>query len=87
MSLQASRYHLSYPKVNGLGNYEEVEVSFTNIHEPKLDDYWVRAGDYYVYGRVPVNIIEEIIKEHGGINMKETLQNAIYSFFTTRFRN
>lgn len=76
MSVQASASHYCSPRVTDLGFYNTYEVGFPSEVEPMLMPY---AEDEEnptatVYGRVPVQIIVDVIAAHGGVEgeAKET---------------
>ena len=71
LSVQAGYYLYSTPKDN-VGPYTEVEVGFPSVSPP---DTWAEYfdGDWDtedhtsgVYGYVPVALVREFIKAHGG---------------------
>lgn len=70
MSVQASEYHMSIPKFSFCGseinNYGAVEV-YTKIYDDDLSYYLVSE---HTYGRVPCEILDIVIKRHGGIDIK-----------------
>lgn len=70
ISVQASEYHMSIPEVSFCGydinNYEAVEV-YTHLYDEDLSHYLVSE---YTYGRVPCEMLDIIIKRHGGIDIK-----------------
>lgn len=70
ISVQASINHMSIPEVNFYGsdinNYEAVEV-YTRIYDEDLSPYLVSK---HTYGRVPFNMLDIVIKRHGGIDIK-----------------
>ena len=70
MSVQASEFHYCTPRIN-TDRYYEFEVGFPTEKEDLLMPY---AEDYdnptdTVYGYVPIEVIEEIITKHGGIQV------------------
>ena len=69
MSIQASEWHYCQPRENSAFPYSRVEIGFPNQEVKELMQY---AEDYEnptdtVYGYVPVEVVEEVIKQHGGI--------------------
>ncbi len=67
MSVQASAGHYCSPKYND-GPWESVEVGFTSSWQKLLKPYAEgRPYTQTVYGWVPVEIVEAIIKKHGGL--------------------
>lgn len=71
MSVQASSMHHCYPeetlKGDEINNYETLEV-YTDLSDDRLLAYEVYE---YTYGGVPVELLDEIISEHGGICREE----------------
>ena len=78
MSVQASAYHYSIPKKAQADSYTSVEVGFPSEKEPLLVDFVEQSfTDQHegveikftstVYPYVPVKVVDEVIKKHGGI--------------------
>lgn len=70
ISIQASEFHYCSPRVMDDGPYTKVELGYPNEPELILSDYRENLDDDYtstVYPYVPVEIVDEIIKKHGGI--------------------
>ena len=69
ISVQASSFHCCRPRLDGIQNYESVELGFPSTEYELINDYAEDDSDYTktVYGYVPVEIIEELINKHGGI--------------------
>ena len=64
VSIQASRAHYCTPrKTIKTGEYSFVELGRLNEYPEKIEEF--REGSIYPY--VPLDIAEELIKEHGGI--------------------
>lgn len=76
MSVQASKGNYSEPRAFS-SVYSSVEIGFPSEEEPLINEYAEQSGDYTqtVYGWTPVEIVEEVILKHGGINVKETFKN------------
>ena len=75
MSVQASRTHYCTPRENGIGPYSKVEI-WPNIAPPETwaeyyDGEW-EQGATGVFGWVPVEMVQEFIDEHGGIDVEKT---------------
>jgi len=72
VSVQASSTHYCTPKSN-LGPYTEVELGFPS--EPV--EAWMPYADNVdnptgtIYGYVPIELVEEVLKKHGGIDWKQ----------------
>ena len=69
LSAQASKYHYCTPRETGESYYTHVEVGFPSAVEDVLLQY---ADDSTnptetVYGWVPVEVVEAIVDEHGGV--------------------
>ena len=79
LSVQASQYHYCTPREDNAEPYLEKEVGYirdvdgTSI-APPIEWTLYADGEFpsSVYGYVPVELIEEFIKKHGGIQ-KEAL--------------
>jgi len=68
MSVQASDRHRCCPKTLDffkLSCYSEVEVGFPSATEELLMPYQVSEGSN-VFGYVPLKVVQEIIRKHGG---------------------
>lgn len=64
LSIQASRAHYCVPrKTIKSGEYSFVEIGRLSEYQKKIETY--RSGSVYAY--VPIEDVEELIKEHGGI--------------------
>lgn len=67
-SIQASENHLCYPEetLGGIRilDYEALEVYTHGRAEELLEEFTTGHG---ICGRVPVELIDEILKSHGGI--------------------
>ena len=67
MSVQASKRHYCLPKSDD-GPYVAVEVAYPSEEEELLTPYEGSTTDPNgVYGRVPVAIVNQIIKKHRGL--------------------
>ena len=70
ISVQASSFHYSYPREDGLTSYEEFEVK--GLTEGRIERLKEWAEDYEnvntVYGFVPKEEILQLILEHGGLD-------------------
>lgn len=69
ISVQASEYHYCSPRLNGLQDYQSVELGFPSKEDELINEY---AEDNpgslnTVYGYVPIEIVEKLIEKHGGI--------------------
>lgn len=69
MSFQAGEYLYCSPRQDNCEFYSEVEIGYPSEKEDLIMDYCEspeRPCDT-VYGYVPVEIIDEVIRKHGGI--------------------
>lgn len=76
MSVQGSRGHYCTPRTN-TDSYQSLEIGFPSEEEPLIYQYAEdkeRLTDT-VYGYVPVEIIQEVINKHGGIDFEKTFKN------------
>lgn len=69
ISVQASKFHYCRPRLDGLQDYESVELGFPSMEDELINEYAENDFDYTdtVYGYVPIEIVEKLIKKHGGI--------------------
>lgn len=69
ISVQASGFHYCEPRLNGVQDYESVELGFPSMEDELINEYAEDDSDYTgtVYGYVPIEIVEELINKHGGI--------------------
>lgn len=69
LSVQASHSHYCRPR-DDIGPYEAVEVA-THKSLPELSEY--EENDAAIYGWVPVELVEQVIENHGGTAEKATI--------------
>ena len=62
VSVQASDGHYCSPRLN-VGPYSSVEVGYPSSPIPEMDEY--DAGG--VFGHVPVEVVDAVLEQHGGI--------------------
>lgn len=69
ISVQASAFHYCKPRLDGIQDYESVELGFPSTEDELINEYAEVDSDYTktVYGYVPIEIVEELINKHGGI--------------------
>lgn len=69
ISIQASENHYCSPRLNGLHEYDEVELGFPTAADELINDYAEDPEDYTktVYGYVPVDVVDQLLEKHGGI--------------------
>ena len=67
MSVQASRYHYCTPR-DSVGPWSSVEIGFPSQRVERLMFYAEdgSAPTDTVYGYVPIEVVAEVIAEHGG---------------------
>ena len=78
-SVQASESHYSFPRIDGLDEYERFEVAgITENQIWELQEFVEDPNEkYIVYIFVPTDKINEVIENHGGLN-KKVIQKAIH---------
>ena len=86
MSVQVGYSLYSTPK-KVAKRYSAVEIGFPSDHEPLIEEYaeFIPFGeedeepDYTdtVYPYVPVKVVDKVLKKHGGIDLLETLKEAL----------
>ena len=68
VSIQASQHHYCTPRVDD-GPYSKVEIGYPSEEVPEWME-WAETPESpldTVYGWVPVEIIDEVLRNHGGI--------------------
>jgi len=70
LSVQAGVRKFSTPAVDGADHYSHVEVAHT-IHCEALAPYG--DEDEGIYQFVPVDVVEALLKEHGGLDIPATI--------------
>lgn len=68
MSVQASSHHYCSPR-NDVGPWTAVEVGFPNKTIPELEQYGEKESPVYCW--VPIELIEKIIEDNGGMGDDE----------------
>lgn len=70
MSVQASSYHYCSPREDNAFNYMSVEVGYPTERVEELMEYAEDPADPLgtVYGWVPVEVVNKVINQHGGID-------------------
>jgi hypothetical protein len=71
MSVQAGRAKFSTPAVEGVDHYSHVEVAHTD-HCAALAPYG--DEDEGIYQFVPVEVVEQLLVEHGGLDIPGTVE-------------
>jgi|SRR5210317_500854 len=74
MSVQGSSGHYCIPRVSNVDRYSSMEVGYPSEEEPLIMEY-VEDIDHptnTVYAYVPIHLIQEVIDNHGGINLVDT---------------
>lgn len=69
VSVQASKYHYCEPRIDGDCKYVSVELGFPIAEDPLIIDYAEEPDKptETVYGYVPIEIVNKLVKKHGGI--------------------
>tara|TARA_Y100001949_G_scaffold119013_1_gene101124 strand:- start:740 stop:1216 length:477 start_codon:yes stop_codon:yes gene_type:complete len=81
MSVQVGYSLYSTPK-KVAKRYSAVEIGYPSEREPLIDEYienLLESAPNYtdsVYPYVPVKVVNQILKKHGGINLTETFRQA-----------
>lgn len=72
MSIQASEFHYCTPRVTGAFPYSSIEIGFPSRRIPEAHEYAEEPKRHTktVFGYVPVEIVNEIIRKHGGVKEK-----------------
>ena len=75
-SVQGGSGHYCYPRKN-VKEFIEMEIGYPNQVEDLISEF---ADDNYnltetVYPYVDINIIQQVINKHGGIDIDKTLNN------------
>ena len=80
MSVQASKFNYSKPRIDDAKAYTQVEVGFPNAYESILAPFAEDMEDYTgtVYGFVPSQLIVDVCAKHGGIVAGELPPGVIY---------
>ena len=70
ISVQASKFHYCRPRLDGIQDYEAVELGYPSNEDELINDY-AEDDDYTktVYGYVPIEVVEKLIEKHGGIKI------------------
>jgi hypothetical protein len=67
MSVQASKGHYCSPRLDLPYGFTSVEVGYPSEAEELLLPF--ADGDSGVYGWVPVEVVEQVIEKHGGLEV------------------
>ena len=78
MSVQGSTTHYCSPR-ESQDWYDSMEVGFPSEEEPLINQYAEDSNDYTgtVYRYVPIEIIQEVITKHGGIDTDKTFVSEL----------
>ena len=72
-SVQAGRGLYSNPRdIRIDGNYKSVEVGYPSKDEVLLEPFREYGGAQKIYGYVPVELVDRVLKKHGGIDVEKT---------------
>ena len=83
MSVQASQYHYSRPRVANAREYNAIEcASPSDENVPEIIDYAESPNipTCSVYGYVPIENVEKLIENHGGLDV-----DAMIKWTTTHY--
>ena len=71
ISVQASSFHYCKPRLDGIQDYESVELGFPSMEDELINEYAEDDWNYTetVYGYVPIDVVEKLIEKHGGIKI------------------
>jgi len=76
VSIQANSGAYCTPRVSGAAHYYEVEAGFPSSVPPVTwEEYaedWGEDGTETVYGYMPVEVAQDYLDEHGGIDWEKT---------------
>ena len=81
MSVQVGAHLYSEPK-KVAKRYSAVEIGFPSDHEPLIEKWaenlFEDSPDFTdtVYSYVPVKVVNQVLKKHGGIDVAETLRRS-----------
>lgn len=71
LSIQASNTHYCSPRktLEDYNNFEEFEIGFPSAEVEEIKEYAEDSSNYTntVYGWVPKNVIDSIVKSRGGV--------------------
>lgn len=75
VSVQASNGHYCSPRIN-TDKYLSVELGFPSEEEILIKEYAENKKDLTqtVYGWTPIEVVEEVIEKHGGIDIDKTFE-------------
>lgn len=85
MSVQASEYHYSEPRISDYDHYYSFEIGFPSEKIETIMDY-VEDADRpteTVYAYVPASVIDDIIKSNGGINLQKMIEAYVVMYNQT----
>lgn len=70
ISIQANTYAYCNPRENHADFYSEVELGYPNREDDLINDYAENPNEptSTVYGYVPVEIVDQLLEKHGGID-------------------
>ena len=71
ISVQASKFHYCSPRLDGIQDYEAVELGYPSMEDELINEYAEDDWNYTetVYGYVPIEVVEKLIEKHGGIKI------------------
>lgn len=74
VSVQANKYAYCSPRQD-IGPYSEVELGFPEINGKEINwpDYLEEYSEGHICPYVPVELVEKLISENGGISIGRTI--------------
>lgn len=70
VSIQANSYTYCRPRIDHADSYSKVELGYPNQEDDLISDYAENPVNQTgtVYGYVPVEIVDQLLEKHGGID-------------------
>ena len=69
VSIQAGQCHYSIPQRDGASLYSAVELGYPSVADSLIAEYAETPDNLTgtIYGRVPVELVDQLLEKHGGI--------------------
>lgn len=80
MSVQASEAHYCTPRQSYDGPYSAFEIGFPSQAEDLIAEYAEDTSSALtdtVYPQVPVDLIDQVIEKHGGIDLRAVIKSVV----------
>ena len=93
ISVQASEYHYCEPRIIlENGDYTRVEVGYPSCEPPESWHKYAEGESYIddldycdtIYAFIPIELVKEFIKKHGGIDMERLLDKRVKCQYCSR---